>query len=331
MDERRAQQAWERIQAAKHVLIVNDVRIDGDTMGSSLAVAQVLRRLHKRVTHISPMPISEAFNFLPGIREITFDTVALHDSTIDLILSFDCADGDHVVEFRSHVPHHPFLISFDHHVTNPRYGDLNLLIPEASSTGEVVWQFLKKNRVALSHESATCLLTAICTDTTFFSNDATNVVCLEAAAELGRLGARVHDVVRAMYANKPVSLLRVWGTCMERLQKLPDGTVVTYLKREDVPKDEDLDLDTSSLANFLTSLVHGAPMICVLVEKQDGSVKASLRGTTRNVAEIASRHGGGGHIKAAGFSVAGASVAQEGEDMFLVDAAGNHVPLISYF
>ena len=315
---------------AKHILIINDVRIDGDTMGSSLGMHHALCKFGKHVTHISPVPIGPTFDFLPGRSLVTQDPAVLRDSIIDLVVAFDCADGNHVLDFRSRLPSRPVLISFDHHITNPRYGDVNIVSPDASSTGEVVWRFLKQNHVPISQEAATCLLTAICTDTTFFSNDATNQVCLEAASDLGLSGARVHDVVRAFYANKPVSLLRLWGAFMERLIKLPDGSVVTYVKREDVPEDENMDLDTSALANFLMSSVSGAPIVCVLSEKLDGSVKFGLRGSSRDVSEIALRHGGGGHVKAAGFSVPAASVVVKDGGIFVRRGDGNDVAVYEY-
>src|SRR3989338_568218 len=101
MDKVRSRQAWEKMQVARHILLVNDVRIDGDTLGSSLGMHHVLRSLGKRVTHFSPRPIPASYDFLPGREWIIFDEAVLKDASIDLVVSFDCGDGTHVTAVRA--------------------------------------------------------------------------------------------------------------------------------------------------------------------------------------------------------------------------------------
>lgn len=302
---------FESLSAAKRILLLTDERIDGDTTGSTLAMFHYLKSLGKEVTVFSPKPWGHEYHFLPGYEDVDFDPLVLSQS-FDLTMIFDCADGKYLSQspfsnFRYQLPNTnpqlPILIVFDHHATNPRYGTINQVLISASSTGEVVWRFFKANKVVVSKDMATCLLTAICTDTTLFTNPSTNQVCMEAAAELGLAGARVQDVVKAIYMNKSVELLKVWGLVLERLQELPGGIVVSYLLVKDRVESGVVEVDTSAISNFLMGMVGSAKVIAILSEKDDGSVKASLRTLDGDVAVIAQRFGGGGHVKAAGFSI----------------------------
>ena len=305
MDKVRSRQAWEKMQVARHILLVNDVRIDGDTLGSSLGLHHVLRTLGKRVTHFSPMPIPASYDFLPGRERIVFDETVLKDSSIDLMLSFDCGDGTHVIAAQGKVPGKPFLISFDHHVSNSMYGDLNLVLTEASSTAEVVWRFLKAVGHRPDHDAATAILTGVCTDTDIFKNLSTNVAAFQAASELTFLGARVRDVERHLFSNKPVSVLKLWGRILERLHRHPEHDLVTsYILRADFDELGCIENDLEGLVNLLISLMRDVDTVILLRETQDGGVKGSLRTLSGNVARMGEWFPtGGGHKKAAGLYV----------------------------
>lgn len=314
---------FETIQSVKRILLLTDERIDGDTTGSTLAMFHYLKSIGKEVRVFSPKAWSIEYTFLPGYDQVSFDPVDLQ-KPVDLIMVFDCSDG---AWFKDQLPTVP-LVVFDHHATNPRYGLINQVMVEASSTGEVVWRFFKANTVTISKDMATCLLTAICTDTTLFTNPSTNQVCMEAAAELGLAGARVQDVVKAVYMNKSVELLKVWGLVLERLQELPGGIVVSYLLNKDREVAGSADIDTSAISNFLIGMVATAKVIAVLSEKPDGSVKGSLRTLDGDVAVIAQRFGGGGHVKAAGFSIADARLEETSSGWRVVRSDGAFLPVV---
>ena len=297
---------FESINGASRVLLLTDERIDGDTTGSTLAMFHYLTSIGKEVVVFSPKAWASEYHFLPGRECVQFD-VAVLGQPADLMMIFDCADGAYLKNIV--LPEKP-LVVFDHHATNPHYGTINQIIVDASSTGEVVWRFFKANKISINKEMATCLLTAICTDTTLFTNPSTNQVCMEAAAELGLAGAKVQEVIKAVYMNKSVELLKTWGIVLERLQELPEGVVVSYLLAKDKAVTGVAEVDTSAISNFLIGMVASARVIAILSEKDDGSVKASLRTLDGDVAAIAQRFGGGGHVKAAGFSINNARLAE---------------------
>ncbi len=318
-------QIFELIGKSQQILLLTDERIDGDTTGSSLAMFHFLKGLGKDVHLFSPKAWPIEYHFLPGYDGVQFDP-AVFDQPFDLAMIFDCADGQYIQAYRPKFAATP-LVVFDHHATNPQYGTINQIIVDASSTGEVVWRCFKANGAAISKDMATCLMTAICTDTTLFTNPATNQVCMEAAAELGLAGAKVQDVVKAIYMNKSVETLKAWGLVLERLQELPGGIVVSFLLQKDKEATGVTDVDTSAISNFLGGMVGGADIIAIFSEKDDGSVKASLRALNGDVAAIAQRYGGGGHVKAAGFGIPNARLDQGPYGWRVLKTDGSYLPI----
>ncbi len=311
--EQTNKKIFEMIAGATSILLLTDERIDGDTTGSTLAMFHYLQGLGKQVRVFSPKPWGEAFRTLPGSGAVLFDSETLKKD-VDLVMIFDCADGKYIHDFfyvHNKRPDPIPLIVFDHHATNPRYGTINQIVVEASSTGEVVWQFFKHNHVTITKDMATSLLTAICTDTTLFTNPATNHICMEAAAELGLAGAKMQDIVRTFYMNKSVNALRLWGTALERLQELHGKLIYTCLTQNDLEEAHVSEDQVEGISNFLIGMIMDAQIVCVLRECLDGSVKGSLRTLTGNVAQIAQRLGGGGHIKAAGFQIPAARLQEQ--------------------
>ena len=142
------------IQSAKRILLLTDERIDGDTTGSTLAMFHYLKFLGKEVVVFSPKLWSHEYHFLPGYEDVDFEPNVIGQA-FDLAMIFDCADGAYLSQspfsnFHYQLPNTnpqlPPLVVFDHHATNPRYGAVNQILVDASSTGEVVWRFLKPTK-----------------------------------------------------------------------------------------------------------------------------------------------------------------------------------------
>ncbi len=304
MDGLQHKQIYEELLAAKRPVFVCDERIDGDSLGSSLAFVDILKQ-HERArprVYVSA-EIPDVYRHLPHIDVCTQDAGIFLDPTIDLVVVFDCSDGAYVERLVSMCPSSPRVINIDHHKTNPHYGHVNMVVPESPATAEVVYRFYESNRLIPSREAATCLLTGLCYDTTAFSNSATNDRALQVASELVLCGARAQSVIRTMFKNRSVPVLRVWGAALERLHHHPDyDCVVTCITRKDINEHQIGDEEMEGLSNFL-SLVTDTDTLYVLRETSDGHVKVSMRSSSRDVSAIARTHGGGGHEKAAGYTV----------------------------
>jgi len=308
------QQIKERIDAAGHILLLTDERIDGDTIGSTLGMFHVLSEMGKRVSVYSPKELHRSLTFMPGTEEIGRDESIFEDDTIDLVMIFDCSDGEYIKEknklpkIRTRVP----LIVFDHHATNPQYGKINLVEPTAASTADVVWRFMKAAKLPMNKEAAQCILTGICTDTVVFSTPNTSKACMDAAVELARYGAKLPEIVRNTMMNKSVEALKLWGIAFERLHKNSEFEgIATALTQKDMKTIGATPDDFEGLSGFLYAMLEDVKTVVVLRETEDGAVKGSLRSKTRDVSKLAEKYGGGGHKGASGFKIPGAHLEEK--------------------
>ncbi len=308
-------QAMDLIGKAEHILLLTDERIDGDTIGSTLGMYHVLKEMGKYVEVFSPGELPASLKFIPGTEVIQRDPGIFEASSIDLVIVFDCSDGEY---FKEHLPKlapRIPLIVFDHHATNPRYGTINFIEAEAAATADVVWRFIKNQNLPVSKEAAQAILTGIMTDTEGFLTNNTTAACLSAAHELISYGAKISEIIRETMMNKSVATLRLWGLAFERLHHNSRfdalTTAITMQDVFDLGVDE---METKALSNFLNAMVEGTDVVLVLREVEDGAVKGSFRSLTRDVAAQAEAFGGGGHIRAAGFKVLDAYLEErEGE------------------
>ncbi len=302
METTVARQIFDLLRTAKKPVLISDKRIDGDSMGSSLAVLEYLKTLGKETQVYVPSEVPEKYRFLPNAERCTFDRAIFNDPEIDLVVSFDCSEAAYIQELMKLIPGRPTLVNIDHHATNARYGDVNLVVVGSPATAEVVHAFFRVNDVVPSRDAATCLLAGLCFDTTIFTNGGTDERAFAAASDLLLRGGRIQDVIRALFRNRTVDALRLWGTALERLEKHePLGVLSTYLTRADLDGTGVSDDEADGLSDFL-NLVTDAHTLVVMRETKDGAVKASMRSTKFNVSAVAKSFGGGGHMKAAGFS-----------------------------
>ena len=235
------------------------------------------------------------------------EPAVISDHSIDTIVVVDSGDLRYngIAEL---VKDHPAtIINIDHHVTNERYGDLNLVHPTASSTCEILYHYFYHNHIPLNHRMATSLLTGLTTDTGNFTNAATSASALAVGGELIRSGGNYQLINDETLRNKSVDALRLWGVVLSRLKHEEAlGITHTYITKSDLETYHVPENETEGIANFLNNL-DNTRVALILKENDGGLVKGSFR-TTRDdvdVSAMAKSLGGGGHKKAAGFTVAG--------------------------
>ncbi len=297
------------IDEAGRILLLTDERIDGDTVGCALAMYHSLHELKKEVLIYSPKVLPQVLQFLPGAETIKQDPSMFTQEMIDLIMVFDCSDGEHFKPYLAKMKNTPPIIVFDHHVTNPRYGTINLIEPEVSAAALVVWQFIKEANLPITKEVAQAILTGIVTDTNVFSTVSTDADALVAAYELAKYGAEIQVIVRETIMNRSVAALKLWGLAFERLHRNDNfDAVVTAVTRKDLKEIGALEEDLANLSSYLFSMIEDAQTVIVLRETDDGCVKASCRSKERDMAKFCERFGGGGHRQAAGFKVPAAAL-----------------------
>ncbi len=287
----------ETIRKADKVIVISHQNPDGDALGSLLGMRYYLK--HQNVKHnlfcVSPIP--EYLKFLPEVDNISNDEKIL-------IGDLQYAGVDNYIKKLANLP---TIINIDHHPTNQYYGHINLVHPKSSSTAEIIFHFIDYLRLPFNKDVATQLLTGILTDTGSFSNLSTTPSSMEVSSRLMAHGARVKEITQNAFQNKSLAQLQLWGRALSRLKEDKNtGIITTVLTQKDF---DELNMDDDSsegIANFLNS-VEKARAIMVLREKSDGTIKGSLRTTMPNVdvSKIAKFFGGGGHKKAAGFTIKG--------------------------
>lgn len=293
----------EELQKARRPVLISDERIDGDSLGSSLAMADYLKRQGRDVKVYVPKPVPEQYLNLPLMGLCTHDQAIFNDPEIDLILVFDCSDPDYVSRLVEQIPRSVKVINIDHHTTNPGYGDINQVVTTAPAASQIVFDFYQENKIIPSRDAATLMLMGIFSDTGAFSNGATNAESLDVGSQLILHGAQVQEILRLLFQNRSVEALRLWGAALGRLyEHQATGFVWTFLTNQDMESAGVSEEEIGGLSNFL-SMVTDVDTLVVFRDSQEGKVKASMRTRSGNVAEIATAFGGGGHIKAAGFSL----------------------------
>jgi len=298
--------AEEALKGAKRVLTISHKRPDGDTLGSAAAFSEYCRRQGVAVTSFCLDPVPDQYSYLLGIEYFTSDAKVFNDRSVDVIVVFDSGDLRYagVAELMSAMPVRPFVVAFDHHATNDRFADVNVIDATASSTAEVVYHFFQVCGVDIDAKLATCLLTGIFSDTDSFTNPATSESALQAASYLIRRGAKIQTISGRLTHNKSVPSLRLWGQVLSRLkfdEKLNVASTAVFagdccgLEGDQV----------EGIANFLNNFLD-AKVVLVLKEMAGGLVKGSFRTAEDvDVSVIAKALGGGGHKKAAGFTIPG--------------------------
>lgn len=298
-------QMHEAVRASGRILLVAHKKPDGDTLGASSGILNWLLREQKDVTVFCADMPAEAFRFIDNIHRYTNDP-GVFEKPYDLVIVFDSGDLRYC-GIDQHVPKLPtgyLLANIDHHGTNVHFGDINIVITDASSTAEIVYRFFEANGVRIDDRMATSLLTGLFTDTNSFSNAATNPTAVDAFSKLVAAGGRHQDIKKHLLFDKNVESLKIWGLLLSRLHHNKKLDIVsTYLLLKDA---EHVGTDIiEGVSNFLNEVTTGTDTILFLRELPGNKVKGSLRSVKRNIANIAKLMGGGGHNKAAGFTVNG--------------------------
>lgn len=298
------------LKNAQYVLIVSHRKPDGDTIGSALALRHYCLSLGKTVTNFCVDAPAEHLLFLPDAHLIAPQSEIWKSPKVDVVVVVDSGDLRYagVADFVPQLPSPITLINIDHHVTNPKYGQINLVDSEASSTCEIVYHLLDSAN-SVNHTVATCLLTGLITDTGNLTNLATTASAVSVASKLVAKGANLSLIAKHAMQHRPFNTLRLWGKALERLHEDPKtGMIVTALTLEDIHDCNVDDEAVSGISNFLNGLDQAAnKAVLVLTQTEPNVIKGSLRTTNPliDVAEFAKLYGGGGHKKAAGFSTTG--------------------------
>ena len=293
------------IRSHDRFLITTHENPDGDALGSLLAMKVALDQLCKDTVIVlfgdAPLPGEYGFMPLDDLRRRWPDDVAER-----VLVAVDCANESRIAdpEVLGRVP---LSIDIDHHHDNTRFGQLNLIVADASSTGEVLRDVFRELGVELTPDIAEPLYIALVTDTGRFQYTNTTPKALRLAAELVEAGADVHRVFQGVYESVQFAKLKLLARALERAQIYEGGRiVVSYLLRTDFTEVGAAEPYSEGIIDYLRA-VEGADMAVLIREppREDGPTRrVSLRASVDelDVSAIARKSNGGGHRQAAGFS-----------------------------
>jgi phosphoesterase RecJ-like protein len=292
------------IRSHDRFLLVTHENPDGDALGSILALKLALDQLGKdSVMYLygdAPLPVEYAFMPLDELRRRLPD-----DWRERVLIAVDCANDTRIGPGPEPLDGAPLVLDIDHHHDNTRFGQINLIVPNASSTGEVLRDVFAELGVELTPEIAEALYIALVTDTGRFQYSNTTAKALRLAAELVEAGADVHAIFRRVYETVQFAKLKLLARALERAQIYDGGRlVVSYLLRNDFTDIGAAEAYSEGIIDYLRA-VEGADMAALIREPRDGPARRiSLRASNDelDVSAIARKSGGGGHRQAAGFS-----------------------------
>jgi phosphoesterase RecJ-like protein len=296
----------EAIRSHDRFLVAAHENPDGDALGSILAMKLALEQLGKDsvlyLSGIIPLPHEYSFMSLDGLSRTPPE-----DAAERVVLALDCANERRIGPDGSLLENAPLVVDIDHHHDNSRFGDVNLVVPDASSTGEILYDLFAELGIQLTPDMAEALYIALVTDTGRFQYTNTTPKALRMAAELVEAGANVHQVFQDVYENVAFAKIKLLARALDRAKVYEGGRlIVADLERGDFAAAGAEEPFAEGIIDYLRA-VEGTELVALIREPptQNGPTRrVSLRTRAEgiDVSAIARKSGGGGHRQAAGFS-----------------------------
>jgi phosphoesterase RecJ-like protein len=296
--------AAEALTRADELTLVCHVNPDADALGSLLGLSCYLGKRGKQVLASWPNGVSEPprwLQALPG-RDSLVEPRRLPKAPAVLV-TLDAADPARLAGLQHLVKKATTVVCIDHHRTNPGFGTINLVDPDASATAEIVFRLIDRMGGGLSPDVAACLYAGLVTDTGRFQYESSTPEVLRIAAVLREQPFDHASLAQALYEDNSLSYLRLLGKILDRAEHLSQADLVwTYVTRADLDAAGVAIQETDDLIDVLRT-AREADVAAVLKEQRDSGFKVSLRsrGNT-NVAAVSAGFGGGGHRLAAGYT-----------------------------
>lgn len=293
------------LKQAKSFLLVTHKEPDADGIGSMLGLGKSLLNAKKDVILLTEEPLSAPFDLLKGSGGIVQNLDAKRH--FDAVVALDCGEIRRLGGLRGFpsVPK-PLIINIDHHETNDLFGDLNYVDAGSSSTGELVYEVIKVAGFPMDFDVAENIFAAIQADTGSFRYDNTTPASLKIAAEIMAYGVSPWELSRKLIDGYSVARLKLLEMALSTIEFHHGGKIgMMILSLELFERARANRLDSERFVDY-PRFVSGVEIAILIRERGESDYKFSLRSNGKvNVAQLASRFGGGGHARAAGFECRG--------------------------
>ena len=285
------------------VALGGHVRPDGDCVGSCLGLYMYMKEQYPDIeTDVYLEEVPEAYRIIQCTDEVKTEIGA--DKIYDLFICLDCGDVKRLGFSEPLFEKAGETLCIDHHISNEAFADINYIVPDASSTSELVYRLLDKDRI--SKAQAEALYMGIAHDTGVFQYSCTSPETMEAAADLMRRGINGNEIIEKTYYEKTYVQNQILGRALlESMLILDKRCIVSVVRRKEMEfflaKPSDLEGIVSQLKQ-----TKGIEVAMFLYETEPRKFKVSLRSKEKvDVSRIAKYFGGGGHVRAAGVTMSG--------------------------
>jgi phosphoesterase RecJ-like protein len=291
------------IQGATQVALACHVSPDGDALGSTLGLLHVLRAAGRDCVGSFPTPfvVAPHYRELPGLDLLVPpDDFPLYP---EVMVTFDCGSMGRLGDLETPAKSAGELIVVDHHISNDRYGSINVIDPDAAASGSLVHRLIGALGLPLNRDAAVCLYAALVCDTGRFQYDTTTPAVFDMARELAEFDVPISSLSRSLFEEHRFAYLQLLSDVLGRARLVPERRFVwTAVTQADLHKHHVTMEEVEGLIDIVRRTAE-AEISCVLKEESDGTVRVSLRSLGDvDVRGIAESEGGGGHRFAAGFS-----------------------------
>ena len=292
------------IESSKSIAISGHIRPDGDCVGSCLAMYNYVATYYPHIdVHVYLDPIPNIFKFLKNADKIEDIHTLPEDRVFDLYIALDCSDGGRLGDAYPFFQKAKHTICIDHHMTNGGFAEYSYIIPDDSSTAELVYNQFGKEKI--TKDIAECLYVGIIHDTGVFQYSCTTESTMDAAGYLMTMGIDYPRICTDTYYAKTMIQNRMLGKALLSCKTYLDGKVIAaVITAEDMAE---YGAQSKHLEGIVQQLrdTTGVEVAIFLYELEDGDYKGSTRATGDvDLTAITGVYGGGGHKKAAGFSIA---------------------------
>jgi bifunctional oligoribonuclease and PAP phosphatase NrnA len=287
------------IEQRDHFVLTSHARPDGDAIGSVLACGAILRQMGKSAEVVLHDSVPTIYQPLPFANQAQKSEAINGKYEAAIVLECDSVQRTRLAGLDQQ-----FLINIDHHASGKPFGHINWIEPSACATAEMIYWLARAAAVQITPEIATCLYTAVLTDTGSFCFLGTSERTFGLAQELVHAGADPARIAQSVYFSNPTSKMRLLGQALTTLQR--DGSLAwMHVTNEQMARAEAREEDCEGLVNYSLA-IEGVEVALFFREQEPGKWRVSLRSKgTVNVAEVAEYFGGGGHQAASGCSLEG--------------------------
>jgi phosphoesterase RecJ-like protein len=291
------------IQKNKNFLITSHINLDGDGIGSELALYFILKKLNKKVTILNQDRIPKIYDFLPDSDKVQYwNNNRINPKSIDVGIALDCSSIKRIGRTYEIFKDIKTIINIDHHKSNENFGNLNYLDCSVSSVGEIIYELITFLNIDLLDEKiSTCLFTAIITDTGSFRYSNVSSKTFGVASHLTRYRIKSHLIANNIYNRSTYPGLKLLGESLLTLE-MDDSNYVSWLTitRKMLNDTNANDEDIEGIINIATTL-NNVEISILFRETKDNKIKISFRSKGNfDVNKFAGKFKGGGHPNAAG-------------------------------